>query len=77
MKDTGEYSHPEDSLRPHKHAHTIDAWRVFRIMAEFVDGFETMTSLGPSVAIFGATNPRPITPKYYELTERIVQKVVK
>ena len=45
-------------------------------MAEFVDGFETMYSLGPSVAIFGSTNPDPISPKYYELAEKISQKIV-
>jgi hypothetical protein len=59
-----------------KHAHTIDAWRVFRIMAEFVDGFETMTSLGPSVAIFGSTNANPKDSKYYDLTEKITAKIV-
>ena len=32
-----------------------DAWRIFRILSEFVDGFGTMTQLGPSVAIFGAS----------------------
>lgn len=33
---------------------TTDSWRVFRIISEFVDGFETMTNLGPSVSIFGS-----------------------
>lgn len=49
---------------------------MFRIMAEFVDGFETMTKLGPAVAIFGSTNSKPKTPKYYDLTEKIVEKIV-
>lgn len=31
-----------------------DSWRVFRIISEFVDGFETMMELGPSVSIFGS-----------------------
>ena len=31
-----------------------DTWRIFRIMSEFVDGFETMGSLGPAVSIFGS-----------------------
>lgn len=31
-----------------------DTWRVFRIMAEFVEGFETLSSLGPAVSIFGS-----------------------
>lgn len=76
MKEMGESTYPEGFLKPHKQAHTIDAWRVFRIMAEFVDGFETMTFLGPSVAIFGSTNQNPKEPKYYDLTERIAEKIV-
>jgi len=38
-----------------KTLHDWDAWRVFRILSEFVEGFETMVSLGPSVSIFGST----------------------
>jgi uncharacterized protein (TIGR00730 family) len=41
-----------------------DSWRVFRIIAEFVDGFETMTSLGPSVSIFGSARIKPGSPDY-------------
>ena len=38
---------------------TQDPWRVFRIMSEFVDGFETMSRVGPAVSIFGsARTPR-------------------
>ena len=47
----------------------------FRIMAEFVDGFETMASLGPAVAIFGSTNPYPQEYKYYRLAEEIAKKI--
>ncbi len=76
MKDWGEDPCAEGFLTPHKQAQTIDAWRVFRIMAEFVDGFETMTSLGASVAIFGSTNQTPKDPKYYDLAEKIAEKIV-
>lgn len=41
-----------------------DAWRVFRIISEFVDGFETMTSIGPSVSIFGSARLQPSSPHY-------------
>ena len=36
-----------------------DSWRVFRIISEFVDGFETMTTLGPSVSIFRLRSSTP------------------
>jgi uncharacterized protein (TIGR00730 family) len=77
VKDVSEGLYPEGYLKPHKQAHIVDSWRVFRIMAEFVDGFEAMTFLGPSVAIFGSTNPKPLDRKYYDLTEKIAEKIVK
>lgn len=45
---------------------TTDAWRVFRIISEFVDGFENMTSIGPSVSIFGSARLNQESP-YYQL----------
>ena len=66
----------EELMKPHKQAHSLDSWRLFRIISEFVDGFETMTFLGPSVAIFGSTNQNPIERKYYDLTEIIAEKIV-
>ncbi|KAF3363213.1 hypothetical protein PHSC3_000227 [Chlamydiales bacterium STE3] len=38
---------------------TTDSWRVFRIISEFVDGFENMTNIGPSVSIFGSARLTP------------------
>ena len=39
-----------------------DTWRVFRIISEFVDGFESMTNIGPSVSIFGSARLQPASP---------------
>ncbi|HSX13024.1 MAG TPA: TIGR00730 family Rossman fold protein [Chlamydiales bacterium] len=61
----------------HKQAHSLDSWRMFRIVSEFVDGFERLTFLGPSVAIFGSTNHQPVDRKYYDLAETIAEKIVK
>jgi hypothetical protein len=36
-----------------------DTWRIFRIMAEFVDGFETLARLGPAVSVFGSARAKP------------------
>ena len=44
---------------------TTDAWRVFRIMGEFVEGFDTLARLGPSVSIFGSARTRPDDPDYH------------
>lgn len=51
-----------------------DAWRVFRIVSEFVDGFETMTSIGPSVSIFGSARLPPTNP-YYNLAIEVAQNI--
>jgi len=41
-----------------------DPWRIFRIMAEFVDSFETMSKVGPAVSVFGSARMRPSDPCY-------------
>ncbi len=41
-----------------------DLWRVFRIMSEFVEGFDTMSSVGPCVSIFGSARTQPDDPAY-------------
>lgn len=51
-----------------------DAWRVFRIISEFVDGFETMTDLGPSVSIFGSAQLTTDSP-YYEMAVSLAQQI--
>src|SRR5438445_4919063 len=41
-----------------------DPWRIFRIMAEFVDSFETMSKVGPAVTVFGSARLKPSDPCY-------------
>lgn len=41
-----------------------DGWRVFKIMAEFVNGFEKMADTGPAVAVFGSTRVKPGSDEY-------------
>ncbi|MEM0998609.1 MAG: TIGR00730 family Rossman fold protein [Bacteroidota bacterium] len=43
-----------------------DTWIIFRIMAEFVEGFETLSEIGPCVSIFGSARTKPDHP-YYQL----------
>lgn len=43
-----------------------DSWQIFKIMAEFVDGFEKLAKIGPCVSIFGSARTKPDDP-YYQL----------
>lgn len=54
---------------------TNDSWAIFKIMGEFVNGFEKMSRIGPCVSIFGSARTKP-DDKYYQLAERIAQKIV-
>jgi hypothetical protein len=44
----------------------IESWRIFRIMSEFVEGFETMAPVGPAVSIFGSARTKPEDPLYQQ-----------
>src|SRR6266852_3670746 len=46
-----------------------DPWRIFRIMAEFVDSFETMSRIGPAVTIFGSARLAPSDSHYQSAVE--------
>lgn len=54
---------------------TNDSWAIFKIMGEFVNGFEKMSRIGPCVTIFGSARTKPEN-KYYKLTEKIAKKIV-
>lgn len=47
-----------------------DSWQIFKIMSEFVTGFEKMQQIGPCVSIFGSARTKPEN-KYYILAEEI------
>lgn len=54
-----------------------NSWQVFRIMAEFVEGFDMLTELGPSVTIFGSARTKPDDPYYqtaYDLSKLLAQE---
>ncbi|MCR5714495.1 MAG: TIGR00730 family Rossman fold protein [Bacteroidales bacterium] len=53
---------------------TDDAWRIFKIMSEFVDGFEMLSRIGPCVSIFGSARTKE-NERYYELAREIAYKL--
>jgi uncharacterized protein (TIGR00730 family) len=55
---------------------TEDPWRMFRIIAEFVEGFEVLSGVGKAVSIFGSARLKPDN-KYYKLTEEIAYLLAK
>ena len=53
---------------------TKDSWQIFKIMSEFVEGFETMAKIGPCVSIFGSARTTKDN-SYYHLAEEIAFKL--
>lgn len=51
------------------------SWRMFKIMAEFVDGFERLDKIGPCVSIFGSARTQPEHPNY-KLAVEVAEKFV-
>jgi len=69
---------PHNSLREKTWDETItkDSWMVFKVMAEFVDGYERMAKIGPCVSIFGSARLKPES-KYYQMAVEIAEKITK
>ncbi|RKE94863.1 LOG family protein [Ichthyenterobacterium magnum] len=54
---------------------TNDSWAIFKIMGEFVNGYEKLSKIGPCVSIFGSARTKP-DHKYYKLATEIAEKIV-
>lgn len=71
MTDNNKLSHP--GMAPVNDALlTRESWKIFQIMAEFVEGFERLARIKPSVSIFGSARFKPDHP-YYALCEEIAR----
>ena len=69
MDDINKFRHP--SMMPVNDSLMMrESWKIFQIMAEFVEGFERLAQIKPSVSIFGSARTQPDHP-YYTLTEEI------
>lgn len=67
------------AARMNNHAYGFikeDPWRIFRIMAEFVDSFETLSHVGPAVTIFGSARTQP-SHLYYKASVELAQGLAK
>ncbi|MBU2907406.1 MULTISPECIES: TIGR00730 family Rossman fold protein [Arenibacter] len=53
---------------------TNDSWALFKIMGEFVNGFEKMSAIGPCVSVFGSARTKP-GEKYYELAVSVAKSI--
>ncbi|MDP2928497.1 MAG: TIGR00730 family Rossman fold protein [Candidatus Omnitrophota bacterium] len=54
-----------------------DPWRIFRIMSEFVDGFEELSNIKKAVSIFGSAKHSKSTKRYYKAAEDTARLLVK
>lgn len=52
-----------------------DSWAIFKIMGEFVNGYEKMSRIGPCVSVFGSARTKPEDP-YYKLAENVTRRIV-
>lgn len=52
-----------------------DSWQIFKAMSEFVEGFDKLGKIGPSVSIFGSARTKPDNP-YYKMSVEIAEKLV-
>ncbi|MCM8793215.1 MAG: TIGR00730 family Rossman fold protein [Candidatus Omnitrophica bacterium] len=55
---------------------TEEPWRIFRIMAEFVEGFEVLSKVGSAVSVFGSSRLKPNSP-YYKMAEELAYLLAK
>jgi len=51
-----------------------DSWQIFKVISEFVEGFEKMSKIGPCVSMFGSARTKPDN-KYYKLAVEIAYKL--
>lgn len=72
----------EDKIREALHqkdwteVKSADSWQIFKIMAEFVEGYEKLAIIGPCVTIFGSARTNPNHP-YYKLAQDTAYKMAK
>ena len=66
---------PEKKHKGWNEIKTNDSWAIFKIMGEFVTGFEKMSKIGPCVSIFGSARTKP-EDDYYKLSAEVATAIV-
>jgi len=51
-----------------------DSWAIFKIMSEFVEGYERMAKIGPCISVFGSARTKPDN-KYYQMGVEVAEKL--
>ncbi len=73
MSNNNDFKHPHSRYSPINDSMlTRESWKIFQIMAEFVEGFERLAKIKPSVSIFGSARTKTDHP-YYKLTEEVAR----
>lgn len=74
--NTSEEKRLQESFRQKTWDETVtkDSWMVFKVMSEFVDGYEKLAKIGPCVSIFGSARLKR-EDKYYKMAVEIAQKI--
>ncbi len=84
LQETQKQLHPDEEKRIRKafkdrdwnEIKSTDSWAIFKIMGEFVEGFDKLAKIGPCVSIFGSARTTPDSP-YYEMAVEIAAKLVR
>jgi len=76
MNDSGDKIRNAFEPRDWNEIQTADTWSIFKILSEFVHGFEKLSKIGPCVSIFGSARTKPEN-KYFKLAEEMAYRLVK
>lgn len=74
MEKTKDLVHEAFKDKTWNEIQAMDSWRIFKIISEFVEGFEKLARIGPCVSLFGSARTKPDN-KYYGLAEEIAFKL--
>ncbi len=63
-------------MKSWEHLNAENSWTMFKVISEFVEGFEKLNKIGPCVSIFGSARTKPGT-KYYKIATKLAELISK